>query len=78
MNEQLQALQREIEDIKHGMNMPVNLDTQVFGLFEVVSAVPTGTPKMLFDQIKIYTNGSTYRLYWYDWVNHNWRYATGT
>lgn len=56
----------------------VNLDTNIYGLFEVVSAIPSGTPKSVYDQIKIYTNSTTYRLYWYDQVNHAWRYASGT
>lgn len=56
----------------------VNLDTQVLGMFEVVSVVPTTAPRTAYEQIKIYTNSTTYRLYWYDWKNHAWRYATGT
>lgn len=67
----------------------VSLDTDVAGLFEVVSLIPVtsspvgGTsylliPTRVYDQIKIYTNGTTYRLYWYDTVAHNWHYATGT
>jgi hypothetical protein len=56
----------------------VDLDTDLFGMFEVVSAVPAGVPRMLYDQVKIYTNGTTYRLYWYDTVGHAWHYATGT
>lgn len=59
-------------------NPKLNLDTDIYGMFEVVSAVPTLTPKTAYDQIKIYTNATTYRLYWYDWVNHAWHYATGT
>lgn len=56
----------------------INFNTDIIGLFEVVSAAPSGTPKNVYDQVKIYTNGTTYRLYWYDQVNHAWRYATGT
>lgn len=56
----------------------INLTTDITGLFEVVSAVPTGTPRRLYDQIKIYTNSTTYRLYWYDYTAHVWHYATGT
>lgn len=50
----------------------------VFGLFETVSAAPTGIPKTWFDQIKIYTNGATLRLYWYDATNATWHYVTAT
>ena len=50
----------------------------VFGLIETVDAVPTGKPKTFSEQLKIYKNSTTYRLYWYDSVNDQWRYATGT
>lgn len=50
----------------------------VFGLFETVSTAPTATPKTWFDQIKIYTNGATLRLYWYDATNATWHYITAT
>lgn len=56
----------------------VTIETDLLGMFEVVSAVPTLTPRTAYDQIKIYSNSTTYRLYWYDWVNNAWRYATGT
>lgn len=48
------------------------------GLFETVSSVPTGIPNDVFDQIKIYKNGATYRLYWFEGAANTWRYATGT
>lgn len=56
----------------------VNLNTDVFGLFETVSAAPTGVPRDLYDQIKIYVNGGTYRLYVYDVTGRAWHYATLT
>ena len=80
----LQQLQRQIADLQRQVqglsraDTQVNLDTQLAGLFEVVSAAPTGIPKRAYDQIKIYTNSTTYRLYWYDWVNHAWHYVTAT
>lgn len=61
-----------------GQATRIDLDTSVFGLFETVSAVPTAVPANLYDQIKIYKNSTTYRLYWYDGINNQWRYATGT
>jgi hypothetical protein len=73
--DQLDALNQRIQSLEQ---KKINLNTDLFGLFEVVSAVPAGAPKIPYDQIKIYTNGSTYRLYWYDPVNNAWRYATGT
>ena len=50
----------------------------LFGLFETVSAIPTTIPKTTYDQIKIYVNGATLRLYVYDAVNDLWRYTTLT
>lgn len=42
-----------------------------------VSAAPSHTPKRFVDQFRIYKNGTTYRFYWYDYSNAEWRYATG-
>lgn len=47
-------------------------------LFQVVSAAPTDVPKRAGDQIKIYTNGATLRLYWYDQKANVWHYVTAT
>lgn len=56
----------------------IELNGNLNGLFETVSSVPTAVPTTPYGQIKIYTNGATYRLYWYDSTNGAWRYATGT
>lgn len=56
----------------------ISLDTDIFGLFETVSAVPAGKPKGPYDQVKIYVNGATLRLYWYDGVADVWHYVTAT
>ena len=54
----------------------INFD-DIIGGFELVDTAPTGTPNGdIFSQIKIYKNGTTYRLYWHDGTD--WRYATGT
>ena len=53
---------------------PVNI-AQIIGLFEVVDTVPSNVPSRLFDQVKIYKNGSTKRLYVYDYSNHAWYYV---
>lgn len=45
----------------------------ITGLFEVVSAAPTHIPKNLYDQIKLYVNGATYRIYFYDYTGAAWR-----
>lgn len=56
----------------------VNFNTDIEGLFETVSVVPTLIPKSPYDQVKFYSNSTTYRLYIYDSVNNVWRYATLT
>jgi hypothetical protein len=56
----------------------IDLNTDITGLFEVVSVAPSAIPKDLYDQVKIYVNGATYRLYWYDFVGHVWHYVTAT
>lgn len=53
---------------------PIHL-RDIFGMFETVSAVPTGQPNKAIDQIKIYVSGATLRLYIYDINNNTWRYA---
>lgn len=59
---------------------PVNLNSDIVGLFQTTTAVPASTdiPNTIYDQIRIYKSGTTYRLYWYDAQNSEWRYATGT
>lgn len=54
------------------------LAKDLFGMFEVVSAVPTGVPINYLEQIKIYTNGATFRLYWYDQVANTWHWVTAS
>lgn len=56
----------------------INLNTDIIGLFETVSAVPTIIPIRPYDQIKFYSSGATYRLYMYDVLNNVWRYTTLT
>lgn len=56
----------------------INFNTDIIGLFETVSAVPTGSPKGPYDQVKVYVNGGTLRLYWYDGVANVWHYVTAT
>jgi len=50
----------------------------IYGMFETIDAVPTGEPIKFSEQIKIYTNSTTYRLYWYDSLNKTWHYITAT
>lgn len=46
-------------------------------LFDTVNTVPSHTPQNIFEQIKIYNSGGTYRLYWYDTNLKQWHYAVG-
>lgn len=63
-------------DVNFGWNN-INL-FDIFGVLETVSVAPAGTPVSfsIFDQIKIYVNGATYRLYWYDAANNIWHFNT--
>lgn len=56
---------------------PVDI-AQIVGFFEVVDTVPTAAPTRLRDQIKIYVNGGTKRLYTYDYKNDAWYYVALT
>lgn len=59
------------------VNQPIYIrDLQ--GTFRTVSVAPTDKPKSVVDQIVIYKNGTTYRLYWYDTANDQWHYITAT
>lgn len=40
---------------------------------ETYDSVPTYIPKKLLDQIYLYKNGATYRLYIY--INNEWKYT---
>lgn len=57
---------------------PIPQISELFGMFQTVSAVPTATPKRLINQIQFYSSGATYRLYIYDTTNNVWRYSTLT
>jgi hypothetical protein len=76
--EQIQDLSNRIQALELKSSRRINLNTEIVGLFEVVSSAPTGTPKEVFDQIKIYVSGGTYRLYVYDYNGHAWHYASLT
>ena len=75
-------LQKQVQQLSSRLdlfiNKRINWNTDIIGLFETVSAVPTLTPTKPYDQIKFYSNATTYRLYVYDQTNQVWRYATLT
>jgi hypothetical protein len=48
------------------------------GIIPTVDAEPTYIPRRSGEQIVLYVNGTTYRLYIYDIVNKAWHYSTLT
>lgn len=75
-----QYVDENIRDHSHNGSSAqrIQLDIDIGGLFATVSVIPTATPMTVYDQIKIYENGGTHRLYWYDSVAQLWRYTAGT
>jgi hypothetical protein len=71
-------------DLENKVEYPnTNLSKQprgndIYGMFQTVSAVPTKEPVNWFNQIQIYVNGATHRLYVYDIISHSWKYSTLT
>jgi hypothetical protein len=75
----IEQLQAELRGHRHGDSLSTRTNLQdLLGLIEVVSIVPTVAPTGIWGQVKIYTSGTTYRLYWYDYVGHTWHYITAT
>lgn len=50
----------------------------IFGNIVVQSTVPDGRPTKIGEQLVMYVNGATYRLYIYNYQDNTWRYATLT
>lgn len=79
LDEARQYTDQRIATHVHGADaQAVGLNIGISGLFEVVSAPPTNVPKSPFDQVKIYINSTTYRLYVYDYTNTTWHYVALT
>jgi len=75
----IQALETQMREHAHdGFHGGEVFIKNLWGAFEVVSVAPTSTPNTMYEQIKIYVNGVTYRLYWYDTVGGAWHYVTAT
>lgn len=70
-------IEPKLDQIDDSVKQPVQA-SELFGMFQTVSTAPTLTPTRLINQIQIYTNGATYRLYWYDTTNNVWHYVTAT
>jgi len=56
---------------------PINLNTDIIGLFETVSVAPTAVPANAYQQVKIYSNAGTFRIYFYV-MGSGWHYAALT
>lgn len=73
---------KQADDIRQhqhdGLSATATRIDDLDGLFETVDTAPTTVPKSIYDQVKIYVNGSTYRLYWYDNNANTWHYVTAT
>ena len=48
---------------------------KITGLFRTVTAIPTKVPRSVYEQIQLYVNGNSIRLYFYDTQNNTWRYV---
>lgn len=75
---EIQDLQKRLGELEREVNGRMSFETDILGLFETVSTAPTNTPYSPYDQVKIYVNGGTYRLYWYDGNANVWHYVTAT
>lgn len=76
--QRIEKLERELREHDHSMlEKRINL-RDILGKIEIVSAAPVGKPANIGEQLKIYTNGSTYRFYWYDTTAGTWHYVTAT
>lgn len=85
-DDKIADLQSQIDDLRElirthyhdGLNASRLDMSDLIGMFQVVDVAPTNIPRDMYDQVQIYVNGATLRLYWYDWVNHAWHYVTAT
>ena len=78
LENRIATLEQTMRDHMHSGHGDTRINLRdIFGKIEVVSVAPVGKPNDIGAQIKIYTNGVTYRLYWYDTTAGAWRYATG-
>lgn len=84
MEERLKQLEADVARLKEERtvsNFSNDLYVSIKNLqdfIEVVSAVPVQSPKNFFDQIKLYANAGTYRLYVYNYKNNVWNYVIMT
>ena len=51
---------------------------QLSGTIKTTDTAPTYTPTKFSDQVILYANGATFRLYIYDVTNKAWRFSALT
>ena len=66
LQSQLQALQQRVQQLQ---NTRVNLNTDLIGFFESLTAAPTGVPISPYGQVKLARISGTTYLYIYDYNN---------
>lgn len=84
LESRVQALEQQLAQSVNLQNQPDNqgfarvLFSDLFGGIQTVSSAPTAAPINVYDQVKVYVSGTTYRLYVYDTKAAVWHYATLT
>lgn len=73
----MKKLDNKIEEPNINLNVEQRA-SEVFGMFQTVTTIPTETPRNWFNQIQIYSNGGTTTLYIYDTVANTWLATTLT
>lgn len=63
--------------IDHKVEQPPVFNTDIFGKMKVVSTVPVNDPRNAYEQMAIYSSGSTVGLYVYDPTN-GWQLVADT
>lgn len=87
IQDQINELQAQVAALQAQVSKPQQLPQPQFspsiysllGTFETVSVVPTvAVPQSVYDQIKVYKNGSTTGIYVYDVANKTWDFIPTT
>lgn len=75
----MKKIEVQFDEPKPESSQPQPLRTEnIFGFAHKVSANPTWIPKTFVEQFAVYKNGSTYRLYVYNFDLAAWTYVAMT
>lgn len=87
MEQEIQMLKKRIDDLETQLltsreNKYIDLDN-IEGMIDTFydstpDRITDSIPTNVNEQIKLYTNGATKRLYIYDLINNAWRYVNLT